>query len=104
MTEQEFKSRHPDLTLRYGKSSEDSKWWVDARGSYGRRIIAFKGRSTLAEALSDLDALWRRTPVPHISPESLGLKKKPMLPEEFPRQLINYGLVETLADEPEEDN
>lgn len=51
MTEEEFMCRHPDVKLQCGRSSEDHKWWVDARKPDGRLIAAFRDRITLEEAL-----------------------------------------------------
>jgi len=59
MTEQDFRTRHPDLTLKCGRSSENKKWWADARQMDGH-CIALSGRATLAQVLLDLDALGRR--------------------------------------------
>jgi hypothetical protein len=62
MTETEFKSRHPDLYLQCGKSSEDGMWWVDLRQLDGRFVEAFRGKLTLSEALEELEErLLRRT-------------------------------------------
>lgn len=54
MTEQEFKYRHPDVKLQCGRSSEDHKWWIDARRADGRLIAAFRSRTTLEEALEEV--------------------------------------------------
>jgi hypothetical protein len=60
MTEEQFKYRHPNVKLQCGRSSEDHKWWVDARRADGRLIAAFRSRTTLEEALEEVDHACQR--------------------------------------------
>lgn len=103
MTEQEFKTRHPDLRLTCGRSSEDMKWWGDIRSADGR-CIALSGRPTLEAVLNDLDAAWRKScAAPRLSSDSLHLKKKPLLPSNLPQEVRSFGCLESLEEESPQD-
>jgi hypothetical protein len=89
MTELEFKSKHPGFALKYGKSSENGRWWADAR-TVDNHCVALSGKTTLSDVLIALDE---------------AINKKPRLSGPTPRQPVSYGLiedVERLEQDPEE--
>lgn len=100
MTENEFRAKYPDLKLQCGKSSEDNKWWADARRPGGRCVV-LSGRASLSQVLTDLDVALRNSRSPMASAHTLGLRYEPTLPTELTTDIINhYGLVEDM--EPDE--
>lgn len=82
MTEEEFRRRHPEVALQCGKSSEDGKWWADARAPDGHCIRALSGKSTLADALCEIEATWERR------------KEPKSMPSMHPQRFSRYGVIE----------